>query len=131
MAYDGSVELISGIKQANNGTFALVDASAVRITDTTRLSHYDLSKIGVYRFVFSITGNSTSQEFTIGFGPTSWSGAPTFTNNARVIECIAPQSKYYKNLTYEIEANSISGEVTVLPGASSGTIEFLVAEIIQ
>lgn len=37
MAYEGSVELISGIKQANNGTFPLVDASAVRVTDETRL----------------------------------------------------------------------------------------------
>ena len=37
MAYTGSVELISGIKQKNNGTFPLVDASAVRVDDTTRL----------------------------------------------------------------------------------------------
>lgn len=37
MAYEGSVELISGIKQANNGTFPLVDASAVRVTDSKRL----------------------------------------------------------------------------------------------
>lgn len=38
MAYEGSVELISGIKQANNGTFPLVDASAVRVTDSKRLN---------------------------------------------------------------------------------------------
>ena len=37
MAYTGSVELISGIKQKNNGTFPLVDASAVRVDDATRL----------------------------------------------------------------------------------------------
>lgn len=37
MAYNGSVELISGIKQANNGTFPLVDASAVRVSDDKRL----------------------------------------------------------------------------------------------
>lgn len=40
MAYEGSVELISGIKQANNGSFPLVDASAVRIDDDTRLSEF-------------------------------------------------------------------------------------------
>ncbi len=37
MAYKGSVELISGIKQKNNGDFPLVDASAVRVTDEKRL----------------------------------------------------------------------------------------------
>lgn len=37
MAYNGSVELISGIVQKNNGNFPLVDASAVRITDEQRL----------------------------------------------------------------------------------------------
>lgn len=31
MAYNGSIELISGIRQANNGTFPLVDASAVLV----------------------------------------------------------------------------------------------------
>ena len=41
MAYNGSVELISGIKQKNNGTFPLVDAAAVRIDDSTRLSDID------------------------------------------------------------------------------------------
>ena len=37
MAYNGSVELISGIVQANGQDFALVDAPAVRITDEKRL----------------------------------------------------------------------------------------------
>ncbi len=37
MAYNGSVELISGITPKNNGTFALVDASAVRVNDEMRL----------------------------------------------------------------------------------------------
>lgn len=32
--YNGSIELISGIKQANNGDFPLVDASAVQVDDT-------------------------------------------------------------------------------------------------
>lgn len=39
MAYNGSVELISGIKQKNNGSFPLVDASAVYIDDNTRLDN--------------------------------------------------------------------------------------------
>lgn len=38
MAYNGSVTLISGIVQKNNGEFPLVDATAVRIDDNTRLS---------------------------------------------------------------------------------------------
>ena len=37
MAYNGSIELISGIKQKNNGNFPLVDATAVRVDDATRL----------------------------------------------------------------------------------------------
>lgn len=38
MAYNGSVTLISGIVQKNNGKFPLVDATAIRIDDNTRLS---------------------------------------------------------------------------------------------
>lgn len=34
--YNGSVELISGIKQANNGNFPLVNASAVQVDDTDK-----------------------------------------------------------------------------------------------
>ena len=37
MAYNGSIELISGLKQKNNGNFPLVDATAVRVDDATRL----------------------------------------------------------------------------------------------
>ena len=37
MAYEGSVELISGIKTKNNGTFPLVDAPDIRVTDDLRL----------------------------------------------------------------------------------------------
>jgi len=37
MPYEGSIELLSGIKQKNNGTFPLVDASAVRVDDSHRL----------------------------------------------------------------------------------------------
>lgn len=37
MSYDGNIELISGIKQANNGSFALADASAIRVDDDLRL----------------------------------------------------------------------------------------------
>ena len=37
MAYTGSTELISGIVQKNGGSFPLVDASAVRVTDDTML----------------------------------------------------------------------------------------------
>lgn len=129
MAYNGSIELISGIKQANNGTFPLVDASAVRITDTQRLSDIDFSDSGIYKFSFNIVGNSGTSPVTLGFGPIGWSGNPTFTDNARVIAYNAPQSRYYKDLEYTIQSHAVGGEVTILPGASSGTIEFLVAEI--
>ena len=37
MAYTGSVDLISGIRPKNNGTFPLVDAKDVRVDDNTRL----------------------------------------------------------------------------------------------
>ena len=37
MAYNGSVELLSGIKQVNNGNYPLVDASAVYVEDGVNL----------------------------------------------------------------------------------------------
>ena len=37
MAYNGTIELISGITQKNNGDFPLVDASAIRVEDNKRL----------------------------------------------------------------------------------------------
>lgn len=39
MAYTGSVDLISGIRQKNGQDFPLVDASAVRVDDNTRLNN--------------------------------------------------------------------------------------------
>lgn len=44
MAYTGSIELISGIKTKNSGTFPLVDAADVRIDDNTRLSNFAAGK---------------------------------------------------------------------------------------
>lgn len=38
MAYNGTVDLIAGLRQKNNGTFPLVDAPAVRVTDDLRLN---------------------------------------------------------------------------------------------
>ena len=38
MAYNGSVEVISGLKQKNNADFPIVDASAVYVADGKRLS---------------------------------------------------------------------------------------------
>lgn len=46
MAYQGSVELISGIRQKNNGDFPLVDAAAVRVTDEERLDAVLAKKLG-------------------------------------------------------------------------------------
>ena len=40
MAYEGSIELISGIRTKNNGKFPLVNAPDVRIDDGTRLSDF-------------------------------------------------------------------------------------------
>ena len=37
MAYTGSVDLISGIRPKNNGTFPLIDAKDVYVTDDKRL----------------------------------------------------------------------------------------------
>ena len=44
MAYEGSIELISGIKQKNNQTFPLIDAEAVYVDDDNRLTNV-LSKL--------------------------------------------------------------------------------------
>lgn len=38
MGYTGSVDLVSGIRPKNNGTFPLVDAKDVRVDDNTRLN---------------------------------------------------------------------------------------------
>lgn len=38
MAYSGSIDLISGIRTKNNGTFPLVNAADVYVDDSTRLS---------------------------------------------------------------------------------------------
>lgn len=43
--YSGSITLISGIKQANNGTFPLVDASAVQVDDTGKRLNEKLSEL--------------------------------------------------------------------------------------
>ena len=43
--YNGSIELISGIKQANNGDFALVDASAVHVSDDGKRLNTVLSEL--------------------------------------------------------------------------------------
>lgn len=50
MAYKGSVELISGITQKNNGDFPLVDASAVRVTDEKRLDEVLLNDAEDWEF---------------------------------------------------------------------------------
>lgn len=50
MAYKGSVELISGITQKNNGDFPLVDASAVRVTDEKRLDEVLLTDAEDWEF---------------------------------------------------------------------------------
>lgn len=38
MAYNGSVDLIAGLRTKNNGTFPLVDAKDVYVDDNTRLN---------------------------------------------------------------------------------------------
>lgn len=37
MAYNGTIDLISGIRAKNNGNFPLVDAADIRVNDSTRL----------------------------------------------------------------------------------------------
>ena len=82
MAYEGSVELISGIKTKNNGTFPLVDASDVRIDDDTRLND----------FVQSISDQSNlkapkaSPEFTGSISLGRKSGSTVGTNSLAVGE---------------------------------------------
>lgn len=44
-AYKGSVELISGITQKNNGTFPLMDASAVQVDDNDKRLDTKLQEI--------------------------------------------------------------------------------------
>lgn len=58
--YSGSIELISGIKQANNGNFPLVEASAIQVDDTDKrlntilaeldykIENIDISNIDTY-----------------------------------------------------------------------------------
>ena len=78
MAYTGSVELISGIVQKNNGTFPLVDASAVRVTDNKRL---DVEIEGLENLVAVSTTQpetNTNKLWIVENGGTSTS-VPTYT----------------------------------------------------
>lgn len=38
MAYEGTIDLISGLRPKNGGSFPLVDAKDVRVDDDTRMS---------------------------------------------------------------------------------------------
>lgn len=58
MAYNGTIDLISGIRQVNGRDFPLVDASAVRIDDNTRLDdvlNADISDI-LRNFTIDVNG---------------------------------------------------------------------------
>ena len=67
MAYNGSVELISGITQKNGGAFPLVDASAVRVTDSKRLPAALSEKLTAADIVTDLTqGNKAADAKTVG-----------------------------------------------------------------
>jgi len=57
--YNGSIELISGIKQANNGTFPLVDASAVQVDDSGKRLDVALEEASVKVYPIVETTNTT------------------------------------------------------------------------
>lgn len=79
MAYEGSVELISGLKQKNGLSFPLVDAKDVYVDDSTRLDVAINGKEDImYRAdMFPAGGFSRNTLYELG----TLSGATPFTFN--------------------------------------------------
>lgn len=56
--YSGSIELISGIRQANGGDFPLVDASAIQVDDTGKRLDKALEEIRLSSYPIVETSDS-------------------------------------------------------------------------
>ena len=63
-AYSGSIELISGIKQKNGGTFPLVDAGAVQVDDTGARLSAKITQLNKMSSAFGISEGEETQYAT-------------------------------------------------------------------
>lgn len=79
----------------------------------------------IYRGVIPIQGNTTNADISRSF---SASFPETFTNNHRVISYDGPEINNYRDFTVNISTHSISGSVTVKPGAASDYLTIYIAE---
>lgn len=82
-AYNGTVELIAGLKQKNNQNFALINAPAVQVDDTGKRLDQALSELG-----------------------SSESIAPTFDQSAAYAK---GQYVFYQGVLYRLTADHAAG----------------------
>ena len=109
MAYSGSIELISGITQKNNGNFPLVDASAVRVKDNERLNETIITLndsvnnlnalIGYQDLLLGMTPYTVTQEIPLKLS--SVSETSYYIEDFLVADIDHNQGISYNNVTYE------------------------------
>ena len=67
MPYNGTVDLIAGLRQKNSGTFPLVDAPAVRVTDDKNLkTKLDELDVTLEDLRDSIAEEYTEKNYNVG-----------------------------------------------------------------
>lgn len=83
-----------------------------------------------YECAFTLEANSGDSDVT-RTDSVSWSHdlGPNFTNNARVIGYNVSDSSMVKNLTYTINANSVSVSAKLRPGAENIIVRLLISEV--
>ena len=106
MPYNGNIELISGLIQKNNGSFPLVDASAVRVDDETdlnsKLDQLDL-RINSIADIFGGDSSSTATKRILIPEVNEYGYLYDFSQNKEVANAygeycifeIEPNTKYY------------------------------------
>ena len=89
----------------------------------------ELAEMKVYKFSWNVAASIYTTPVTLNLSAKTWSGShPTFSSGARVVAYNMSDTEYYTDLEITIDSQSVSGSLTLLPGASSGTIEVLIAD---
>lgn len=115
MPYNGSIELISGIVQANNGTFPLVEAGAVQVDDSDKRLNTALEELNsLINEINVLLGNSSvSDQIAQTIDPTlSISGASA---EAKVTgdEISALRAKLFVGTYAEFQTALADGKVAI------------------
>lgn len=117
--YNGTIDLISGIRPKNNGTFPLVDAKDVQMPDGTRLSEYEFSAdVDVPEFDLVALGLPT---VVVG------EGAQTIeTNTAEILEAVKNGQVKFKVSAQlgggfsEMSLTALSGNAVTISDTGAG-----------